>query len=114
MQKSVKNNQKVRQKSVNHNRKGIKNKHIGSNFNDFLKEIDMEDELVLCKAMLKAKEAFDKYINKTCNLDGAYFSLYMTGYLHDTSFKKWKEVRMDINGTGYEKFQYPDKEDIGL
>ena len=68
-----------------------------------------DDELVLCKAMLKAKEAFDKYLAKT--YDGAYFSLYMTGYMHDTNFKKWKEISMNINGTGFEDFQYPDRDD---
>ena len=69
----------------------------------------MEDELVLCKAMLKAKEAFDKYLDKQ-GLDAAYFSLYLTGYILDDSFRKLKEISMNTNSTGHEEFEYPDKE----
>jgi len=69
----------------------------------------MTNELILCKAMLKAKEVFDKYLDKQ-GLDGAYFSLYLTGYTLDAGFRKFKEVRMNTNMTGFEEFQYPDKE----
>jgi len=69
----------------------------------------MEDELVLCKAMLKAKEAFDKYLDKQ-GLDESYFSLYLTGYVLTTNFEKLKEIRMSLSSTGNEKFEYPDKE----
>ncbi len=69
----------------------------------------MTNELILCKAMLKAKEVFDKYLEKQ-GYDGIYFALYLTGYINDSNFRKWKEIRMDTNGIGHEVFQYPDKE----
>jgi len=69
----------------------------------------MEDELILCKAMLKAKEAFDKCLDKQ-GLDVSYFSLYLTGYVLTTNFEKLKEIKMSINSTGNEEFEYPDKE----
>jgi len=41
-----------------------------------------EEEMeILSKAMLKAREAFDYYINDEMNLDGAYFKLDMKGYI---------------------------------
>ena len=70
----------------------------------------MEEREDLCKAMLKAQEAFNKYLEKQ-DYDPAYFSLYLTGYLNDTEFKKMEEVRMSLNRTGWEKFQYPDIDD---
>ena len=41
-----------------------------------------EEEMeILSKAMLKAREAFDHYLNDEMNLDGAYFKLDLKGYI---------------------------------
>ena len=64
--------------------------------------------IILCQAMEKAKDAFDKYIEKQ-GLESAYFSLYLTGYSLNESFEKAEEIRMNTNNTGLEKFQYPDR-----
>ena len=40
-----------------------------------------DDKEVLSRAMLKAKEAFDKYINDELGLDGASWDLSMRGFI---------------------------------
>ena len=74
------------------------------------KEVIYYDDDVehLCKAMLKAQEAFNEYFEEQ-SIDGAYFSLYLTGYVLSDEFQKLKEIEMNINTTGLEKFKYPDK-----
>jgi len=75
-----------------------------------IEEFEEEDEvMMLCGAMLRAKESFDEYFNEK-GLDGAYWALYLTGYTLTSEFEKLKEVKMNINSTGYEKFEYPDRE----
>jgi len=69
---------------------------------------DPGDREILCKAMMVAHEAFDKYISDL-GLDAAYFSLYMTGYLLGSDFTKLEEIKMNLNATGKDLFDYPDK-----
>ena len=63
----------------------------------------------LCKAMLKAQQAFDDYW-ESVEIDGAYYSLEMKGYiLTSEGFEKLKEVTMNLNGTGKEEFIVNEK-----
>ncbi len=69
---------------------------------------DMEDREILCKAMIAAYGAFNKHISDHWHLDAAYFSLYLTGYLLGEDFTKLEEIKMNLNATGVDKFEYPD------
>lgn len=40
-----------------------------------------DNKEVLTRAMLKAKQAFDRFINDELGLDGTYFDLSMKGYI---------------------------------
>ena len=70
----------------------------------------MTDEMILCRAMEKANEAFEKYLSKE-DRDAAFFSLYLTGYILTSDFEKLKEIKMNLNATGKDEFQYPDRSD---
>ena len=54
------------------------------------------DVKILSDAMLKAKEAFDNYINNELNLDGAYYGLGLTGVVKDSDFVPCKKIIMDF------------------
>jgi len=73
-------------------------------------EKELDDEDLLYNAMKEAYNAFNKYFEDQC-LDGAYWSLYLTGYCLDSSFEKMKEIRLNLNCVGKDEFQYPDKEE---
>lgn len=52
------------------------------------------DEAHLFKAMMAAKEAFDKYFEDG-ELDGVYWQLAMDGHVLDMEFTKWKRIRIE-------------------
>ena len=58
-----------------------------------------EEEMeILSKAMLKAREAFDYYINDEMNLDGVYFKLDLKGYiLSSDELHKMNSVEMKFD-----------------
>lgn len=57
-------------------------------------EEEIEDnEVELTKAMFKAKKAFEKHFEDQ-NLDGAYWSLDLIGYVLSMDFKPLEKVKM--------------------
>lgn len=62
------------------------------------------DEIeTLTIAMLKAKQAFNEYINEEEGLDGSYFELEMAGYVLDAyDLERMREVKIDFRYEGNE------------
>lgn len=52
-----------------------------------------DDEKMLCKAMLKAKEAFEQYF-MNIGIDAAYFEIELSGYVLDVNFKRMNQIVM--------------------
>ena len=72
-----------------------------------------EERIILYEAMETAYKAYSEVLDKY-DLDGAYFNLYLTGYVLNTDFTKAYEIRLNPNNTGYEDFQYGEKSRITL
>jgi hypothetical protein len=71
------------------------------------KVVEESDVQLLCQAMEAAQKSFEQFFEER-GLDGAYWQLYLTGYVLASDFSKFKEVRMSLNGMGNEVFQYPN------
>lgn len=69
-----------------------------------------ESVKLLTEAMIAAHKAFQEFISKK-GFDAAYFSLNLVGYVLDETFRKFQEVEMVLDCTGWEKFKYPDREE---
>jgi len=58
-------------------------------------EVDENEESLdeLFVAMKKAKKAFEKHF-EDLGIEGAYFKLELKGYVLDSEFHKWKELKL--------------------
>lgn len=52
---------------------------------------------ILSKAMLRAKQAFDEYINNELEMDGSYFNLKLEGEITDIEYTPMNRLFMDFN-----------------
>jgi len=72
---------------------------------------EFKTETDLFNAMTSAITAYEKHLEKR-GYDPSYFALYLTGYVLTGDFKKLQEIRLNLNATGHDLFQYQDKDDV--
>lgn len=71
------------------------------------------ERMILYEAMEAAYDAYSKVLDKY-SLDGAFFSLYLTGYVLNSDLTKAYEIRLNPNNTGHEEFQYGERSESPL
>jgi hypothetical protein len=76
---------------------------------DMEDDVEVESSEVLCKAMMKAKKAFEDCIDCDFGEDAAYYELELTGYVLGSEFSRMSRIRMDERGSRTDNCSYSDK-----